>query len=84
MMALTLEALQRGRRMDLPSCLRMEDGLVQYALSCGEFNEGVRAHLIDKDRSPSWVIASVEALSDQAVASAWATAQTMSRDLLAQ
>lgn len=83
MMALTLEALKRGRRMDLPSCLRMEDGLVQYALSCGEFNEGVRAHLIDKDRSPAWVIASVEALSDQALASAWATAQRMSRHPLA-
>lgn len=83
MMALTLLALQRGRQMDLPTCLRMEYGLVQLALSSGEFNEGVRAHLIDKDRSPSWAIASVEALSAQVIASAWATAKDMSRDPLA-
>jgi len=82
MMALTLLALQRGRWMDLRGCLRMEYGLVQHALSCGEFNEGVRAHLIDKDRSPSWAIASVEALSEQAVASAWSEAQGLSRDPL--
>lgn len=82
MMALTLLALQRGRQMDLPACLRMEFGLVQQALSCGEFNEGVRAHLVDKDRSPSWAIASVEALSEQAIASAWAAAQGLSRDVL--
>lgn len=82
MMALTLLALQRGRQMDLPACLRMEFGLVQQALSCGEFNEGVRAHLIDKDRSPSWAIASVESLSEQAIASAWAAAQGLSRDVL--
>jgi enoyl-CoA hydratase/carnithine racemase len=83
MMALTLLALQRGRRLDLPACLRMEYGLVQQALTCGEFNEGVRAHLIDKDRSPSWAISCVEALSGTVVASAWAAAQHLSRDPLA-
>lgn len=82
MMALTLQALQRGRHMDLSACLRMEFGLVQHALACGEFTEGVRAHLIDKDRSPSWAIATVEALSDQVIASAWVAAQGLSRDPL--
>jgi enoyl-CoA hydratase/carnithine racemase len=82
MMALTLLALQRGRQMDLAACLRMEYGLVQQALSCGEFNEGVRAHLIDKDRSPSWTVDRVEALSEQVIASAWAAAQGRSRDPL--
>lgn len=74
MMALTLVALQRGRQLDLPACLRMEYGLVQHALSCGEFNEGVRAHLVDKDRTPSWTIPSVEALDDQAIGFALAAA----------
>lgn len=78
MMALTLVALQRGRHLDLPACLRMEYGLVQYALSCGEFNEGVRAHLVDKDRAPSWTIPSVEALDDQAIRSALAAAHDLS------
>lgn len=83
MMALTLLALQRGRRMSLPDCLRMEYGLVQHALSCGEFNEGVRAHLVEKDRSPSWIVPSVEALSEKVITSAWVASQDLSRDPLA-
>ncbi|RZI81761.1 MAG: enoyl-CoA hydratase/isomerase family protein [Rubrivivax sp.] len=63
MLALTLEALQRGRHLSLPDCFKMEYGLVQHALACGEFMEGVRAHLIDKDRSPTWRVPSIEALT---------------------
>lgn len=82
MMALTLLALQRGKHLDLASCLRMEYGLVQYALSCGEFTEGVRAHLIDKDRAPSWTIPSIDAIDDQAIESALAAAQGLSLERL--
>jgi enoyl-CoA hydratase/carnithine racemase len=82
MMALTLMALQRGRQMDLRGCLAMEYGLVQHALSCGEFSEGVRAHLIDKDKAPKWTVPSVEALSQAAIDAAWAAAQGMARNPL--
>ncbi len=82
MMALTLVALQRGRQLDLPACLRMEHGLVQHALTCGEFTEGVRAHLIDKDRQPAWRIASVEALTGADVSAALAAAQRLAQDPL--
>ena len=78
MMALTLVTLQRGRHLDLPACLRMEYGLVQHALRCGEFTEGVRAHLIDKDRAPSWTIPSIDAMDDQAIESALAAAHEWS------
>lgn len=81
MMALTLRALQSGRQRDLLACLCMEHGLVQHALACGEFNEGVRAHLIDKDRAPSWAVASVESLSAQVIESAWSAAHQLSGTL---
>ena len=71
MMALTLRALQSGRRMDLAACLRMEHGLVQHAMACGEFAEGVRAHLVQKDGTPRWTFANIDSLSQEAVASAW-------------
>jgi enoyl-CoA hydratase/carnithine racemase len=82
MMALTLVALQRGRQLDLPACFQMEYGLVQHALMCGEFTEGVRAHLIDKDRTPSWTIPRIEALDEQVIESALRAAQRLSPERL--
>ncbi|MDO9003970.1 MAG: enoyl-CoA hydratase/isomerase family protein [Aquabacterium sp.] len=74
MMALTLAALRRGRHLSLPACFSMEYDLVQHAMSCGEFAEGVRAHLVDKDHTPSWTVPSMEALTDSVVASVLAAA----------
>ncbi|SMG61440.1 enoyl-CoA hydratase/isomerase family protein [Paraburkholderia susongensis] len=54
MLHVTREALLRGRQMTLAECFRMELGIVKRAIEEGDFREGVRALLIDKDREPRW------------------------------
>lgn len=54
MLYVTREALLRGRQMTLAECFRMELGIVTRAIEDGDFCEGVRAHLVDKDRRPRW------------------------------
>ncbi|MGF6987424.1 enoyl-CoA hydratase/isomerase family protein [Paraburkholderia sp. CNPSo 3155] len=54
MLHVTREALLRGRQMTLADCFRMELGIVKRAIEEGDFREGVRAQLIDKDRRPRW------------------------------
>jgi hypothetical protein len=53
MLKVGLEQLRRGRRQDLDANMRMEYRLVRRALMPdGDFHEGVRALLIDKDKTP--------------------------------
>ncbi|MGV2290727.1 enoyl-CoA hydratase/isomerase family protein [Trinickia sp. YCB016] len=54
MLHVTREALLRGRSMTLAECFRMELGIATRAIDDGDFREGVRAHLVDKDRQPHW------------------------------
>jgi len=51
----TREALIRGRQMTLGACFQMEFDLVTRSIRDGDFLEGVRARLIDKDGLPQWV-----------------------------
>ena len=59
MLEVTREALLRGRQMTLAGCFRMELGIVARAIEEGDFCEGVRAHLVDKDRKPRWAPATL-------------------------
>jgi enoyl-CoA hydratase/carnithine racemase len=54
MLAVTMRQLHLGRSMSLADCLRMELGMVQRCLEQGDFLEGVRALIIDKDNAPHW------------------------------
>ncbi|WP_374592254.1 enoyl-CoA hydratase/isomerase family protein [Aquabacterium sp.] len=69
MLAVCRAALQRGRRMTLAQSFRMEYDVLFHAIACGEFLEGVRAHLIDKDGTPRWQPASIESVTPDRVAS---------------
>ncbi|CAM3023218.1 MULTISPECIES: 3-hydroxyisobutyryl-CoA hydrolase [Dermacoccus] len=67
--AATLEALRRAAAMDsvhevLEQDKRLARGLVEH----GDFVEGVRAQLVDKDRSPKWSQKSFDDITDEQVA----------------
>ncbi|RRV05610.1 enoyl-CoA hydratase/isomerase family protein [Pseudomonas sp. v388] len=53
-MAVTLEMLRRGRHLALPACFDMELHLDRQWFEQGDFLEGVRALIIDKDKKPHW------------------------------
>lgn len=65
----TLEALRRGAELDFDGCLRQELRLSLAFLHADDFYEGIRAVLIDKDKSPRWSPASLQDLSPADVAS---------------
>ena len=50
----------------------MEYRLSQHSMAGHDFSEGVRALLVDKDKSPNWRPASVEMVSDSLVESFFA------------
>jgi len=51
----TLEQLKQGERKTINECFDMELALSMSFMSESNFFEGVRAVLIDKDKSPKWV-----------------------------
>ncbi|UFH51463.1 enoyl-CoA hydratase/isomerase family protein [Pseudomonas sp. KNUC1026] len=62
-MAVTLQMLRRGRHASLEACFAQETHVGQKWLEHGDFLEGVRAQLVDKDRQPRWRHPSVDALA---------------------
>jgi enoyl-CoA hydratase/carnithine racemase len=54
MLAVTHVQLERGRGMSLAQCFRMELGMVEHCFVQGDFIEGIRALIIDKDNAPAW------------------------------
>lgn len=59
--------LTKGKGMSLADCFRMELNLAVKSGYFGEFLEGVRALLIDKDNSPNWHYASVELIEPEVI-----------------
>jgi enoyl-CoA hydratase/carnithine racemase len=67
MLCVTLRQLERGKSMSLAACFRMELGMVDECFRQGDFVEGVRALLIDKDNSPRWAAASLEEVTEPSI-----------------
>lgn len=68
--AVTLEALRRAASIEhLPDLLPTELGLAIRLATGPDFAEGVRAQLIDRDRSPRWSHPSIEDVSRDEVLS---------------
>lgn len=57
--ALVWEMFQRARYLSLADILRLELNVAMHCCGSGEFAEGVRALLIDKDKNPRWRFSSV-------------------------
>lgn len=51
---LIFEQISKGKALSLADAFRMELSLSVQCASIGDFREGVRALLIDKDNQPSW------------------------------
>lgn len=63
--AATVELIHRVRSLDqIEPVLALEYRFTYRSASDGEFVEGIRAAIIDKDRNPQWNIPSIEEVSD--------------------
>lgn len=67
MLHVTREALMRGRTMTLAEAFRMELDIASHAIDEGDFREGVRAHLIDRDGRPGWRPAALDEIGAERV-----------------
>ncbi len=68
-LVLTLDLLRRGRTApNLEACLEREFQASLAMLAEGDFREGIRAAVIDKDRSPRWSPPTLSAVDPEAIA----------------
>ena len=68
-MASALEAIRRGRAMeDVAEAFALEYRYVWRAAAQGDFREGIRARIIDKDDAPAWAHPAPEAVTAAEVA----------------
>ena len=67
MLEVTFEQLRRGAGMSLEDCFAMELGLVARCFEQGDFLEGIRALLVDKDNLPRWNPPSLAGVSRESV-----------------
>lgn len=67
MMSVTRRQLLAGRRLDLADCFRMELDLGHHSFEAGDFIEGVRALIVDKDNAPQWQCATPADVSAELV-----------------
>lgn len=70
-MMVTCEQVNRSASMSLKDVLIMEYRLSQYCTSEGDFDEGIRALLVDKDKSPKWIYTDIHAVPDEVIEKAF-------------
>jgi enoyl-CoA hydratase/carnithine racemase len=69
----TLRQLRKGATLDFADCMKMEFRLTNHFLLHHDFYEGVRAAVIDKDRSPKWQPATLAEVGETDVDAYFAT-----------
>lgn len=67
MVKVAFEGIRRARELSLEESLTQEYAVTMNALRSHDFREGIRAQLIDKDRSPQWRPATLEEVSQELV-----------------
>ena len=70
--AIGLRQMAEGRSADIEAALRIEFRIVSRVCRMGDFYEGVRAVIIDKDNQPRWSPARLEAVDPAVVAACFA------------
>ncbi|REL32493.1 enoyl-CoA hydratase/isomerase family protein [Thalassotalea euphylliae] len=64
---LVYRQLREGKGMSLADCYRFELGLTVKGGKYGEFQEGVRALLVDKDNQPNWQFDSIASVDNDVI-----------------
>ena len=72
LLEVTRRQLNRGSKMSLGECFRMELGIVYHCFEHGDLMEGIRAVILDKDNKPRWNPATLAALDPDVVAAFFA------------
>ena len=67
MLFATLRQLKRGKDMSLAACFRMELSMTQQCFEQGDFMEGVRALIVDKDNAPKWRPSRIDDVTDDMI-----------------
>jgi enoyl-CoA hydratase/carnithine racemase len=67
-MLLTFEQMRRGALLDFDENMKMEFRIARRVMEGHDFFEGVRAQIIDKDRTPKWSPASLADVGDADIA----------------
>ena len=60
---IALRQIREGAGLEFEECMRLEYRLVGHVMAHGDFQEGVRALIIDKDKQPRWQDAALEDVS---------------------
>ncbi len=63
----TMAQLQKAQGLSLAECLQMDYIIASHFMRSSDFYEGVRALLIDKDKTPHWNPESLEEVNDTMV-----------------
>lgn len=63
----TLAQLNKAVHLDFENCMDMDERLVPHFLKTSDFYEGVRALLIDKDKTPHWNLETLAQISSSVV-----------------
>lgn len=66
-MKVTFKQIQSSVEKSLPFCLKMEYRMVSRFMAGHDFFEGVRALIVDKDKSPKWSPDTLEAVTEEMV-----------------
>lgn len=72
LLRVAFEQLRRGRTLDLAASFRLELNLIHGCFAQGDFVEGIRALIVDKDNAPRWNPASLADVTDASVAAFFA------------
>ena len=76
MLKVTHEQITRGATLDLAACFAMELDIIHGCFRHGDFAEGIRAMLVDKDRRPRWTPATLAEVTPAMVESFFRPHQT--------
>jgi 3-hydroxyisobutyryl-CoA hydrolase len=71
-LAISCELLNRAKGKAFDDCLRMEFRITKRLLEGSDFHEGVRALIIDKDKSPKWEPANLNEIDPEKIESFFA------------